>query len=95
MADKPGRNDDCWCGSGKKYKKCHLAEDEMKERKVLAEKAAEIAAKLKADQEKDGEAKGGGKEAAPELKPKAVETHKAAKAPMGAARQVQGPRKMV
>lgn len=20
---KPGRNDDCWCGSGKKYKKCH------------------------------------------------------------------------
>jgi uncharacterized protein YchJ len=25
---KPGRNDPCWCGSGKKYKKCHLAEDE-------------------------------------------------------------------
>jgi preprotein translocase subunit SecA len=23
-----GRNDPCWCGSGKKYKKCHLAEDE-------------------------------------------------------------------
>jgi preprotein translocase subunit SecA len=20
---KPGRNDICWCGSGKKYKKCH------------------------------------------------------------------------
>jgi uncharacterized protein YecA (UPF0149 family) len=20
-----GRNDACWCGSGKKYKKCHLA----------------------------------------------------------------------
>ena len=20
---KPGRNDQCWCGSGKKYKKCH------------------------------------------------------------------------
>jgi preprotein translocase subunit SecA len=20
---KPGRNEDCWCGSGKKYKKCH------------------------------------------------------------------------
>ena len=19
----PGRNDPCWCGSGKKYKKCH------------------------------------------------------------------------
>jgi tetratricopeptide (TPR) repeat protein len=23
-----GRNDPCFCGSGKKYKKCHLAEDE-------------------------------------------------------------------
>ena len=23
-----GRNDPCWCGSGKKYKKCHLAGDE-------------------------------------------------------------------
>jgi HEAT repeat protein len=25
---KPGRNDACWCGSHRKYKKCHLAEDE-------------------------------------------------------------------
>ena len=23
-----GRNDACWCGSGLKYKKCHLAFDE-------------------------------------------------------------------
>ena len=23
MANKIGRNDPCWCGSGKKYKKCH------------------------------------------------------------------------
>ena len=29
---KPGRNDPCWCGSGKKYKKCHLDEDQEKER---------------------------------------------------------------
>lgn len=29
---KPGRNDPCWCGSGKKYKKCHLAEDEARDR---------------------------------------------------------------
>ena len=21
------RNDPCWCGSGKKYKKCHMMED--------------------------------------------------------------------
>jgi len=29
-AVKPGRNDACWCGSGKKYKKCHLPEDDQK-----------------------------------------------------------------
>lgn len=29
---RPGRNDPCWCGSGKKYKKCHLAADEASER---------------------------------------------------------------
>jgi hypothetical protein len=27
-APKPGRNAPCWCGSGRKYKKCHLAADE-------------------------------------------------------------------
>jgi hypothetical protein len=27
---KLGRNDPCWCGSGKKYKKCHLTADESK-----------------------------------------------------------------
>jgi hypothetical protein len=26
---KPGRNDPCWCGSDRKYKKCHLASDEQ------------------------------------------------------------------
>jgi uncharacterized protein YchJ len=24
---KLGRNERCWCGSGKKYKKCHLDAD--------------------------------------------------------------------
>ncbi|WP_309715377.1 DUF1186 domain-containing protein [Armatimonas sp.] len=27
---KPGRNDPCWCGSGKKYKKCHLEADQKR-----------------------------------------------------------------
>jgi hypothetical protein len=27
---KLGRNDPCWCGSGKKYKKCHLGKDDSK-----------------------------------------------------------------
>ena len=26
--EKLGRNDHCWCGSGKKYKNCHMAMDE-------------------------------------------------------------------
>jgi hypothetical protein len=26
--ETPGRNDPCWCGSGKKYKYCHLREDQ-------------------------------------------------------------------
>ena len=26
-AAKIGRNDPCWCGSGKKYKRCHLGKD--------------------------------------------------------------------
>ncbi|QRK10488.1 SEC-C domain-containing protein [Archangium violaceum] len=25
--DRPGRNEPCWCGSGVKYKKCHLSRD--------------------------------------------------------------------
>ncbi len=25
-----GRNDPCWCGSGEKYKNCHMESDEKK-----------------------------------------------------------------
>ena len=32
MEPNLGRNDPCHCGSGKKYKQCHLAEDEAKAR---------------------------------------------------------------
>jgi uncharacterized protein YecA (UPF0149 family) len=35
-ADRPGRNEDCWCGSGKKYKKCHLDADAEKISKACA-----------------------------------------------------------
>jgi len=33
---KLGRNDPCWCGSGKKYKHCHMREDMAKGRVVAA-----------------------------------------------------------
>ena len=36
--EKIGRNDPCWCGSGKKYKKCHCDIDEIiAEHKLLGE----------------------------------------------------------
>jgi preprotein translocase subunit SecA len=28
---RPGRNDPCWCGSGKKYKHCHMRQDMQRE----------------------------------------------------------------
>lgn len=36
-----GRNDPCWCGSGRKYKKCHLGNEQL----PLAERAAWLYAK--------------------------------------------------
>ena len=37
---KPGRNDPCHCGSGKKYKKCCLPQEEAAEREVIAKDQA-------------------------------------------------------
>jgi hypothetical protein len=47
---KTGRNEPCPCGSGRKYKKCHLAADEKAESEVMTKAAAEAAAKAKADE---------------------------------------------
>jgi hypothetical protein len=33
---KPGRNEPCYCGSGKKYKKCHLKIDQAEQREQRA-----------------------------------------------------------
>ena len=38
--EQPGRNDVCWCGSGRKYKKCHLVFDERLEQ--LYEQGCEL-----------------------------------------------------
>jgi SEC-C motif-containing protein len=35
-----GRNDPCHCGSGRKYKQCHLAKDEEAERSARAKEVA-------------------------------------------------------
>jgi septal ring factor EnvC (AmiA/AmiB activator) len=61
---KAGRNDDCPCGSGKKYKKCHLRADEEAASKLLAEgnaaKAKEAEAEAAANEGKEGQAKSPG-----------------------------------
>jgi methionyl aminopeptidase len=49
-----GRNDECWCGSGKKYKKCHADFDERLE--ALARHGEEVPARwlLKTPEEIEG-----------------------------------------
>lgn len=32
---KLGRNDPCWCGSGKKYKRCHMDSDARKHSQAM------------------------------------------------------------
>jgi preprotein translocase subunit SecA len=49
-----GRNDPCHCGSGKKYKNCHLARDEEAARAARA-KAAEAAPAPAAEAEAEAE----------------------------------------
>jgi hypothetical protein len=41
---KPGRNDPCHCGSGKKYKQCCLEKDDAAARKARESAAAEAPA---------------------------------------------------
>jgi septal ring factor EnvC (AmiA/AmiB activator) len=61
---KAGRNDDCPCGSGKKYKKCHLRADEEAASKSLAEgnaaKAKEAEAEAAANEGREGQVKSPG-----------------------------------
>lgn len=45
--DKPGRNDPCYCGSGKKYKQCHLPIDQAAEQQ--ARQWVDAARQLRAD----------------------------------------------
>ncbi len=60
--DKPGRNDPCYCGSGKKYKQCHMAADLAAEQqqRVWADAARELRQALLdfADEERFDQAAG-------------------------------------
>jgi hypothetical protein len=64
---KIGRNDPCHCGSGQKYKKCHLPKDDAAKSAELAAAAAAAAeaqakadAEAEADKEKEDAAAGPG-----------------------------------
>lgn len=54
-----GRNDTCPCGSGKKYKKCHLREDEDAERKWLAEQEKVKAQEADEEESEEGDEQSG------------------------------------
>ena len=45
-ADRPGRNDPCHCGSGRKYKQCCLDKDEAEARAAHARAAEQSAASV-------------------------------------------------
>ena len=85
-----GRNDTCPCGSGKKYKKCHLQKDEESHGKAVA-RAREAAARAAAEE--------GPEESREEAAhPPAAKEHKYAPKvpkpkPSPGARQVSTPRK--
>ena len=51
---QPERNDPCWCGSGKKYKKCHLSIDNQLEH--LYNEGLEVPARAMLKQAEDIEA---------------------------------------
>jgi len=42
-ARKTGRNDPCWCGSGKKYKKCHMDQDRAEASTTRSSEVSHIA----------------------------------------------------
>jgi len=86
---KVGRNDPCHCGSGQKYKKCHLASDDAARSAELAAAAAKAAeAQAKADAEA---AEADEKDAADAAAGRPV-TPRAAKAPGAGGPKTNAPR---
>ena len=73
----PGRNEPCHCGSGKKYKQCHLEKDEAARRKTRT-KEEEKAGKGKEAEAAEAPAADASKGAAP---PGRHQTHQPWKGP--------------
>ena len=93
--NEAGRNDTCPCGSGKKYKKCHLQADEELHSKAVAkaqEKAAAEAEKAEAEGG-ESEEKQGDQGHPPEGKKGKYEPKTPRAKPTTGSRQVAIPRK--
>ncbi len=55
QSTRPGRNEPCHCGSGKKYKQCCLRKDEDADREAREKEAKKAAAKAKREAKKAAE----------------------------------------
>ena len=87
-----GRNEPCACGSGKKYKKCHLEADQVSHREALAKAApAPAPAAAVAEEDKEKKEQPAHPEGKGHKKVQAASVHQAK--PGAAARQVSAPRK--
>ena len=87
-----GRNDDCPCGSGKKYKKCHLREDEEAASKALAEANAAKAAAVAEEPGHEGHGHGPGEH--PKSQPMTLQSPGGPKTPLSN-KPMNTPRKAV
>lgn len=54
-----GRNEPCWCGSGKKYKRCHMAIDQQEARKGIKKTTPKKPTIIKTAEEIEGMRKAG------------------------------------
>lgn len=71
---KIGRNDPCHCGSGQKYKKCHLPKDDAAKSAELAAAAAAAAEKAQAEAAAEQETEGATPAAGPDRTTRANES---------------------
>jgi len=88
-AKRPGRNEPCHCGSGKKYKQCCLANDEEADRRARAEAAAHAAPPAPPEGHAEGHAK-----RTPPPRRATDQPWKSANRNVGSFHKVSGPRKI-
>ena len=69
------RNDPCPCGSGKKYKKCHLSEDEAAQHAALKLATAQALEDAAKDEDETAENPATGADATFNAKKRDVRTH--------------------